>query len=144
MELPPERGSDATVTVHGRADGEDPPRGGCEADPAWREWLDGVSGTNDWLKAQASITPAEEATPRTVPYWPNPGKMKIQTRDEVRAAFLRYLDDWFYKELSSKSHLSFLGFAKGPAQLLRGRDIDEDLLLKYGSSAEFVGRFRLR
>ena len=63
------------------------------------------------LKQEAAITPAEEASPKLIQWFPNPGKMPVQTAG-WRQDYLRYLNDWFYRGLSAESHPSLNGFGK--------------------------------
>jgi hypothetical protein len=79
-------------------------------DPAWSDWLAGRKGLIEEMKRGYGISLEEESNPRKVPYWPNPGKMaRDKSLSSPRASYLGYLNDWFYKHLSSASHLSGLG-----------------------------------
>lgn len=48
-------------------------------DPRWTEWLKELDGIVRFLKQEAAITPAEEANPKLIQWFPNPGKMPTQT-----------------------------------------------------------------
>lgn len=119
---------------------EDLERHGCAYSnvPDWTESLNGMAATNDWLRGLAKATPGEIANPKLIPWWPNPGKMPRMMSDPTRQAFLQRLNDWFYKELSGKGHLSLIGFASGPAHLLLPEGTDMDLVHKYRSNSVFT------
>jgi hypothetical protein len=97
-------------------------------DPEFSDWLKGRSALNDMLRAQAQITDAEAADPKTIKWWPNPGRMPKLASGE-RATFLGYLNDWFYKELSGETHLSVPGLAKRAGALLGPDTPERDALL---------------
>jgi hypothetical protein len=110
------------------------------SDPDWTEWLNGMAATNEGLRRLAKVTPSEIANPKLIPWWPNPGKMPKMMSDPARQVFLQRLNDWFYKELSGKGHLSLIGFASGPAHLLLPEGTDMDLVHKYRSNSVFNAR----
>jgi len=101
------------------------------ADPMWADWVKSFEQMvedfrDDWF-IDAQTQSAD------VPYWPHPTQMlKASALAPDRRAYLAYLNDWFYKDLSRASHLSgpglitrsFLLFRKGAgperdAELLR-------------------------
>jgi len=101
-------------------------------DPTWKEQLARQSSFVDQMKVDWGISPLEEANPSTIPWWPNPGQMVRDTRtSQTRTDYLRYLNDWFYRELSSDSHLSWPGLARRSMHFLnkdqeqRDRDLDK-------------------
>ena len=101
-------------------------------DPTWKDWLAKQSWFVDQMKVDWGITPDEQTSRSKIPWWPNPGQM---TRDpqtsQARTDYLRYLNDWFYRELSSDSHLSWPGLARRSMHFLnkgreqRDRDLDK-------------------
>jgi hypothetical protein len=105
-------------------------------DSDWAEWLQENQDVLDWVKRDAGITSAEEIGPKLILWWPNPGKMPDHVTDTRLRAHLRYINDWFYKELSAASHLSWTGFARQAAHLIKVPDAErDDVLKKYRSDA---------
>jgi hypothetical protein len=99
--------------------------------PDWQPWLTVVLDHLHKGKAFFGITPDQEANPSTIPSWPNPGAMKsygVRKDDATPAGrnFMKYLDDWYYKELSVQSHLSAFGFETRGGILIKGLPPDED------------------
>lgn len=81
------------------------------ADPSWGDWFKSFEALVAAVKLMAGITAGEEANPRLISWWPNPGKMpKRPGMNPLRSSFLQWLNDWFYKNLSGQSHLSGAGF----------------------------------
>lgn len=96
------------------------------SDPAWHDWLEGYRGVVEQLRAQAGVTAEEAANPKLIKHWPLPSRMKKDQETSMeRRAFFSYLDDWFYKALSSQTHLSGHGLPMQVAALLRWDDDDE-------------------
>lgn len=102
------------------------------SDPAWSDWLAKQSAFIDQMKVEWRITAAEQANPSIIPWWPNPGQMIRDKRTaRTRTNYLTYLNDWFYKELSSDSHLSWPGIARRSMHFLnkdheqRERDLNK-------------------
>src|ERR1017187_6074127 len=90
--------------------------------PKWVEYLDERAKRMDIMQKARGMPPCGPETSK-LPYWPTPGQMmrSNQLADE-RRNFLTYLNDWYYRELSSAAHLSF------PGLILRGSPllIDDD------------------
>ncbi len=105
------------------------------SDPAWKESLAKQSWFLDYAKTGWQITPEEVSNPKEIKWWPNPGKMIMHTEtSKPRRDYLAYLNDWFYKELSSESHLSWPGLAKRSMHLLnKDRDDHDTVLDKFRS-----------
>jgi hypothetical protein len=80
---------------------------------AWAEYLDLQRAFLDHDQHELNITDKEVDDLKKIKWWPNPGKMICDggTTDD-RTRYLSYLNDWFYKTLSSDSHLSWSGFAR--------------------------------
>jgi hypothetical protein len=96
------------------------------ADPLWKDYLEGHDLLVSTAKGWWQVTPEEEASPKKIAYWPLPSQMvKLATTSEVKS-YLRYLDDWFYRELSQDSHLSWPGLTRRAAFLLIPHPQDED------------------
>ena len=86
-------------------------------DPEWRHWLPRHARKVRGLGKDAGITATEKRNPRIVDRWPNPGRMASQTKDARRRAFLQFLSDWFYKQLSRDAHLSYQGLVHRASHL---------------------------
>ena len=102
------------------------------SDPLWAGWLTNRLSFQDQMKTEWGISGQEAANPAKIKWWPNPGKMTNHTdTSNVRRQYLAYLNDWFYKELSSASHLSWPGLASRSMHLLnqdreqRDRDLNK-------------------
>jgi hypothetical protein len=99
--------------------------------PEWQQWLSTVLDHLEKGKIFFGVTPDQEASPSTIPSWPNVGAMKSYgiKKDDVLPAsrvFMNYLDDWYYKELSVQSHLSAFGFETRGGILITGLPPNED------------------
>lgn len=92
------------------------------SDPNWADWLEGLEQLVEGFKVEVAITPADEAAfSKRVPYWPTPGQLlKDPLLSPERRGFLEYLTAWFYREMSSDSHLSLPGLARRSVPLLEG------------------------
>lgn len=101
------------------------------ADPAWKTWFDASEADIEQVAKLANITPVERANPMSIPFWPNPGKFggkQCPTRDSKRGDFLRFLNEWFYGNLSGDSHLTFPGLVRRAGfyvRLAAGIDLEE-------------------
>jgi hypothetical protein len=87
------------------------------------------------------LSPAEVASPSSlIPRWPNPGamvnfeissKLPLPPTLPPTRAFLKYLNDWFYVDLSQQSHLGSGGWLKRAGALIsdyrRNPDTEENL-----------------
>lgn len=105
----------------------------------WQEWLGRFAAYSDAGITIANISPTEVANPLAIPSWPNPGKMPYfglsKTSPMPRNRdFMKYLNDWFYADLSQQAHLGGSGLAKRSGFLLydlRDNPEREKLLKKY-------------
>jgi len=92
-------------------------------DPAWSLWFDGVNSLLAQGVQHFGITSSELTGPAQKADWPNPGRMPNYGVDPTNRPpdreYLAYLNDWFYREMSAESHLSFFGLTKLGALLLR-------------------------
>jgi hypothetical protein len=99
------------------------------SDLKWKPWF-------ERQRLAINIAPAQlgfERRPRssgTKPlHWPHPGAMLrpqkggIHLLSDERRAILTYLNDWFYRQLSSASHLSLPGLIERAGHLL---NLDDD------------------
>jgi hypothetical protein len=71
---------------------------------------------------------SDTVSPSSVPFWPIIGQMKRGGKiSERRKEFLQFLEDWFYKDLSSPAHLSGPGIYERTRLLLKPHHkFDED------------------
>lgn len=88
----------------------------------WQGYLTDRTAKMEEMRVLRNLPPCGEET-KKLPYWPYPGSMlrHNQLSDE-RKAYLQYLNDWYYKELSSADHLSFLGLIVRVTPLMRPED----------------------
>jgi hypothetical protein len=89
----------------------------------WQSWLASFGAHCDAGVRELGISAAEAAAPEVIESWPNPGRM-VSYRVPQGASlpptrqYLRYLNDWFYRDLSNQSHLGALGLMKRGGFLL--------------------------
>jgi hypothetical protein len=91
--------------------------------PDWQDWLGRFTAYSDGGIKILGLSSAEIATPSTIPSWPNPGKMPNYGLSPKSAmppnrAFMKYLNDWFYADMSQQAHLGGSGLAKRAGFLL--------------------------
>ncbi len=85
------------------------------SDPLWTKWMDDLEGLLNAGIPLLNVPAAKVANPESIDWWPNPGQMpRYGVNDPLPPSrqFLKYLNDWFYREMSSQSHLSFHGVMK--------------------------------
>jgi hypothetical protein len=96
-------------------------------DPDWTGWLAQHKEHVDWLHDQVDLRYlAMKPTQRR---FPHPGAMlTLKGKGDVlvlqhaeRRALLRFMNDWYYRELSADSHMSLLGVWRTGAALLPTR-----------------------
>jgi hypothetical protein len=81
------------------------------SDPEWSQYLDELRRAQEAGKKIWGISTAEASNPKSIPYWPIPSQMIPAAKTPPTRDFFRYLQDWFYRELSQESHLSSPGLA---------------------------------
>jgi hypothetical protein len=96
------------------------------SDLKWAEWIAGHGAFVDDLEHRAGITGEQKADLNKITYWPNPGRMHKQAKSEKTKNHLIYLNNWFYKNLSSASHLALPGLMERSAMLMRYLNREED------------------
>lgn len=105
----------------------------------WAEYLTLLKQSVDQAKTLCEITPEEEADPKSIDRWPNPGSMpnfRVKAGQLTQALeYLQYLNDWFYKDASQLSHLSFSGMEKVGAFILNEM-LPEDMQNQIDAQAE--------
>lgn len=91
--------------------------------PEWQTWLAQLTEhCNEGIR-HANLSAAQVASPKSLRSWPNPGSMPpfgLSPTDPLPAnrAFMKYLNDYFYIDLSQQAHLGAWGLAKrGPIYL---------------------------
>jgi len=104
---------------------------------SWQEWFTRSAEMCTLGARIFQISAAELADPASIPKWPNPGKMiRYGTNPELPVPatrkFMKYLNDWFYADLSQQAHLGGAGIMKRSVALLYHRDDPEraEALLK--------------
>jgi hypothetical protein len=98
--------------------------------PNWQAWLNNLTALCDFGVKLFQISPQEVANPRSIPSWPNAGAMATygvspSTPMPPNRAFMQYLNDWFYADLSQQSHLGGQGMMKRSSPLLHPRKSPE-------------------
>lgn len=85
--------------------------------PEWQSWLAQLSEHCKTGIAHANLSAAQAADPRSLRSWPNPGAMighglSPSNPTPANRAFMKYLNDYFYIDLSQQAHLGAWGLAK--------------------------------
>jgi hypothetical protein len=94
-------------------------------DANWQPWLTKLSGLCDLGLQLVQLTPEQVAKPSELRSWLNPGAMckdgisADQSLPPVRA-FMKFLYDFFYIDLSQQAHLGGYGIAKRGAIFIDG------------------------
>jgi hypothetical protein len=91
--------------------------------PEWKSYLEDLSRVCDMGLALTNLSPAQTANPKTLRSWPNPGAMVSHgVSPNVPLppvqAFMKYLNDFFYADLSQQAKLGGTGLSKRGAFLL--------------------------
>jgi hypothetical protein len=110
--------------------------------PDWQDWLKRFREYSDTGIAIVGASPNQVAAPSSIDRWPNPGGMVnygISSKSPLppTRAFLKYLNDWFYADLSQQSHLGGSGLPKRAGGLIndyRKNPQTEESLKKYSKS----------
>lgn len=88
--------------------------------PEWQSWLAQLSEHCKTGTAHANLSAAQAANPKALRSWPNPGAMvghglSPSVPLPANRAFMKYLNDYFYIDLSQQAHLGAWGMVKrGP------------------------------
>ena len=97
--------------------------------PAWDPWLAEFATSNaPFADTRDRVCSAKQPPKRP---FPHPGgilKQKFKSPDALK--FLNYLNDWFYRDLSSSSHGHWRGLGSRTAQVLR-MEAKDDAQLKH-------------
>jgi hypothetical protein len=97
-------------------------------DPEAAKYLDTLARRVDQVRLAVGI--ADGVEPRKVNFWPIPSQMKADTSlSTERREYLQLIEDKFYKDLSSASHLSGPGIYERSSLLLKPhhRLTDDDM-----------------
>jgi len=97
------------------------------SDTRWTDWLAERQRFLDNTADRFGLTTAEKANPpTTLKYWPIPSGMRRDKQTSAaRIDLMNYLDDWYYGDLSSESHLSLPGLVMRSMALDPDQDPDE-------------------
>jgi hypothetical protein len=105
--------------------------------PEWNTWLAKLTEHSNSGIAHAKLSPAQAANPSKLRSWPNAGAMLTHGVSPGSAlsplrSFMKYLNDYFYIDLSQQAHLGGWGLVKRAGFLLdETRDAPEtEALLK--------------
>lgn len=95
--------------------------------PEWQDWLGRLTALTNLGVSMFGLTPEEVATPSSIASWPNPGAMVRHGMSQnapipPNRAFMQYLNDWFYADLSQQAHLGGTGLMKRGSALLLSPD----------------------
>jgi hypothetical protein len=91
--------------------------------PEWKSYLRDLEAGCDMGFALTNLTPVQAANPKALRSWPNPGAMVSYGVSPGAALtpnqnFMKYLNDFFYIELSQQAKLGGRGLAKRGTPLL--------------------------
>jgi hypothetical protein len=91
--------------------------------PEWKSYLEDLSKVCEMGLALTNLSPVQTANPRTLRSWPNPGAMVshgVSSNVSLPPvqAFMKYLNDFFYADLSQQAKLGGTGMSKRGAFLL--------------------------
>jgi hypothetical protein len=87
------------------------------SNPKWQKYLEERASHMEKMRSLRRLPMCGSAEAKKLPYWPYPAQM-VQQLSGDRKRFLTYLNDWYYKELSSADHLSFGGLVIRAAPLM--------------------------
>jgi hypothetical protein len=84
--------------------------------PRWDQFIAVRTEGVNKLEVNLGITDEEKANPNTIRFWPKPNKVLKRLRDEHpnsnARAYIQFLNDWLYRELSTQSHLEPRGLGQ--------------------------------
>jgi len=103
------------------------------SNPKWIEALKKRREYMEAMRAARNLPPCGPEASR-LPFWPTPGQMiRSNQLSDDRKQYLTYLNDWYYRDLSSSAHLSFPGLILRSKPLLTwlGDDESTEVDLKF-------------
>jgi hypothetical protein len=91
--------------------------------PEWKKYLEDLSRVCDMGLVLTNLSPAQTANPKALRSWPNPGAMVsygVTPNSQLPPvkAFMKYLNDFFYADLSQQAKLGGTGLSKRGAIVL--------------------------
>jgi hypothetical protein len=91
--------------------------------PEWKKFFEELDEFVSWGRQFAKLTTEQASNPKALRSWPNAGAMFRYGVDVTQPlpaaqAFMKYLDDYFYIDLSQQSHLTPWGMVKRTGFLL--------------------------
>lgn len=91
--------------------------------PEWKSYLEDLSRVCDMGLVLTNLSPTQTANPKALRSWPNPGAMVSYGLSpnaplSPMQAFMKYLNDFFYADLSQQAKLGGTGLSKRGAFLL--------------------------
>jgi hypothetical protein len=91
--------------------------------PEWKSYLEDLSSVCEMGLAFTNLSPAQAANPKALRSWPNPGAMVkygVTPNSPLPPvqAFMKYLNDFFYADLSQQAKLGGTGLSKRGVFLL--------------------------
>lgn len=88
-------------------------RYGGKGKPRWDAYIANRTEKLAKMEVVMKITPAEKADLNLIPRWPKMRQLRQRLRNSPAVlAYLEYLDDWFYDQLSSYSHGEPMGLGQ--------------------------------
>ena len=91
--------------------------------PEWTDWLKGYQSLLDTSWQDLYVTAKEKADPTSIRWWPTPAQMlRLKTIPTDVVSFFEYLTDWFYRQLSQQTHLTYPGLVWRGGTMLRQPD----------------------
>jgi hypothetical protein len=92
--------------------------------PKWDEYI-ALTEQNAAKLEAGLITPEEKANLQNILRWPSLSKVikRLKRKNPELVAFIEYLDDWLYRELSSLAHAHPLGFMEMSAYFVGKHDL---------------------
>jgi hypothetical protein len=101
-------------------------------DPTWKEWLEEFRRGLKHAEDLALVSPEESANPGSITFWPTPGQMlKSNALSPAGRTFLQHLNDWFYRNFSSYSHLSLPGLIMRSEALRPNSDAEDERIRQW-------------
>jgi hypothetical protein len=96
---------------------------GSNPNPNWQDYLRKLAKVCDMNLALTSLTPEQVANPSALKTWPNPGAMVAygvspKAPLSPSKAYMKYLNDFFYTDLSQQAKLGGMGYVKRAAFLI--------------------------
>lgn len=96
---------------------------GGSSDPKWNLFLKDFAKVCEMSMSMAGLAPSQAARPSSLKSWPNPGSMVLHGVSpdaplSPAKAFMKYLDDYFYIDLSQQTKLGGWGMVKRAGYLI--------------------------